>query len=421
MVTTGILTNVTYAKFATEVKSIEEQVNLKQAMSEEKYSGSINDLLGINSTFNNKVLIEDDELKYIQDNISLQEANWFEKLGIEKCSDYYTIEFDTAGSNEEVQKQLIRAGKLAHKPNDPKKEGYDFLGWFYIQETGAGTNTIYTEIAFDFDKPISKNYLLYAKYAGEAIMMAHDNQAAFWSEDYKNKITNIYFKKGDLTVPNTSIKYWNIRADNNCSDIIAYIENNTDDDNYSLTIISNKLIYSNISMASFFSDFIVLRKIDFSNLDTSKTHNMTNLFYNCTNISELNLETFNTKNVTTMHGMFWNCKNLSNLNISGFDTSNVNNMKYLFNNCANLSEIDIRNFDTSNVTTMRQMFTNCSSFISLDLSSFNTAKVTDMAAMFQSCNNLREIFVGQSWNIDNVIDFRNMYLGCGTDNVTQKE
>lgn len=414
----GIITNAAYAKFATEIQSLKEKINLEQSMSDTKYSGSINDLLNIDNSFNDKVLIEDNELKYINNNISSQEREWFEKLGITKSSDYYTIEFDTSGSPETISNQTIRAGKLASQPNDPQKEGYEFLGWFYLQEKGSGSNISYIETKFDFNQTISSNYSLYAKYSGEAILTERKNQSFFWIDDYRTKITDIYFKKGSLTIPSTSIINWNIRANNNCSDIIAYIEKNSDD-TYSLTIISDKTIYSNISMISYFSDFVMLQKIDFSNFDTSKTHYMINLFQNCTNISELNLECFNMKNVSSMHGMFWNCTSLINLNISNFDTSNVSDMRYLFAGCNNLQEINLDNFDTSNVTTMRQMFQNCSKLRSLNLMSFNTEKVTDMAAMFQNCTNLNLISVGQYWNTDNVKDFSNMFLACGVNNVTK--
>ncbi|MBR3339541.1 MAG: BspA family leucine-rich repeat surface protein [Lachnospiraceae bacterium] len=39
-------------------------------------------------------------------------------------------------------------------------------------------------------------------------------------------------------------------------------------------------------------------------------------------LKNLDLNSFNTSNVTDMSFMFYECENLTNLNLSGFDTSN---------------------------------------------------------------------------------------------------
>ena len=106
----GILNNTLHAKFATEVRQIEEEVMLKQVMSDSSYTGTINDLLGTDSDYNNKLIIQEGNLVYVASEVSSQETKWLESLGIEEASDYYTVEFDSAGGNE-IKSQIIKAGE----------------------------------------------------------------------------------------------------------------------------------------------------------------------------------------------------------------------------------------------------------------------------------------------------------------------
>ena len=176
----GIITNALYAKFATEVKQIEEQVQLKQIMSDSNFSymGTINDLLGIDSEYNEKLIIQEWKLVYVSDEVSSQEVTWLKKLGIEQSSEYYTVDFDT-GIDLAIASQTIKSGNLVKKPTNPTKSGYEFAGWYYSEQTGTEENPIYTEYEFDFDTSPTNNYSLYAKYCGEAIMMARNNNSAF--------------------------------------------------------------------------------------------------------------------------------------------------------------------------------------------------------------------------------------------------
>ena len=285
----GILTNAVYAKFATEVKSLEEQVRLKQAMSDIPYSGTIKDLLNIDSDYNDKLLIEDNELKYIEDKFSSREIGWLEDLGIEKVSDYYTVEFIPYNGTETII-QEVRAGKKIKKPDNPKKEGYDFLGWYYLKESGDIENPTYEEIEFDFNTEIMNDYSLYAKYSGEAIMMPYKAEYGFWK--YKDKIKHISFEKGNIPndLPELS---WNVKENNNSTDIIAFLEG-SEESGYGLTIISTKTIYANASSTTYFSNFSELETINFNNFDTSKSITMSWMFNECRSLKEINLSSFNT-------------------------------------------------------------------------------------------------------------------------------
>ena len=66
-----------------------------------------------------------------------------------------------------------------------------------------------------------------------------------------------------------------------------------------------------------------------------------------------------TSNVTDMTYMFYNCSQLTQLDLSNWDTSSVTNMSYMFRDCSQLTQLDVSNWDTSNVTSVSNMFNNC--------------------------------------------------------------
>ena len=431
----GILTQATHAKFASEVSDIKEQVELEQLKDDLYYSGSINDLLGINSVYNDKLILQEGELVYVSSNVSSREAKWFEQLGINKSSDYFTVEFDSAGGTE-IDTQSIKFGKKIKQPANPTKAGYEFIGWYYLMEGGTEENPTYTEIAFnDFDIPIDRNYLLYAKYSGEAVMMARNNNIAFWQSTYRTNITNIKFTNDSNDVPASYAQSWNVRADSNCADVMAYLVGTSS--NYSLILYSPYTIYSNYNSSSYFKDFSNLTTIAFGNFNTTKIETMYDMFSYCTKLSELDLSefltnkvksmygtfyhceelleldlsTFNTFKVQNMQQMFCGCKKLNMLNVGSFDTSNVKNMLSMFEECSELSELDVRGFNTINVNNMAHMFEKCNNIVELNLSNFDTSNVNSMYCMFNKCSKLSKLNVS-SFDTYNVNNMSNMFNEC---------
>ena len=132
-------------------------------------------------------------------------------------------------------------------------------------------------------------------------------------------------------------------------------------------------------------------KVVFKDFDTSSVTNMSNMFYNCRNLTTLDLSSFNTSAVTNMSSMFYDCRKLTTLDLSSFDTSAVADMSYMFYDCSNLTTLDLSNFNTSAVTNMSSMFYYCRNLTTLDLSSFDTSVVTDMSNMFYNCSKLTTI------------------------------
>ncbi len=203
---------------------------------------------------------------------------------------------------------------------------------------------------------------------------------------------------------------------------------------------------SNVTDMSFmFNMCNLLTSLDLSMFDTSNVTDMSFMFYSCTHLTLLDLSSFNTFNVMNMKFMFNRCHSLTSLDLSNFDTANVSNMSYMFYDCKSLTSLDLSNFDTANVSNMSYMFYDCKSLTSLDLSNFDTANVSNMKAMFynctltsldlrsftihdsfpvsmiemfKDCKNLVTIYVlRDKWIINNA-DTTDMFLNCGTSEVT---
>ena len=88
--------NTQFTIFSAEIRDIQKQIEMKQTKTMIKglknttekviWTGAINEYLGINSGYNEKLYIEEDELVYIGGKVTNQEENWLKKLGIRKMN-----------------------------------------------------------------------------------------------------------------------------------------------------------------------------------------------------------------------------------------------------------------------------------------------------------------------------------------------
>ena len=150
-----------------------------------------------------------------------------------------------------------------------------------------------------------------------------------------------------------------------------------------------------------------INHIDFMNLDTSLTENMSFMFKYLGDDKKLELDCsgFDTGNVTSMESMF-DTTYAVKIDVSGFNTSKVTTMESMFNDSQSIRSLDLSSFDTSKVTDMYGMFSMLPKLTSLDLSTFNTSKVKDMGDMFEDSYNLTRlklgakfVFVGSNYHL----------------------
>ena len=88
-------------------------------------------------------------------------------------------------------------------------------------------------------------------------------------------------------------------------------------------------------------------------------------------------------------------------------------MGAMFFNCKSLKKLDVTNFNTSNVTDMGGMFWDCESLTELDLSSFDTSNVITTGGNYGMLSylKLKTIYVSELWDMSNVTNSKNMFLG----------
>ena len=249
-----------------------------------------------------------------------------------------------------------------------------------------------------------------------------NSQTDFHSDFYKQNIVSITFLNNN-NVPENAVESWNVSENKERGTVKAWVvPNSSDSSKYDLYIGAKGKVIANENSGYVFYDFRGVKEINFdNNYDTSNATNMTNLFRNCTSLTEIDLSSFDTSNVTDMSAMFtmWENQNLDN-NLqkiifgSNFDTSKVTNMRSMFTNCNKIKDIDLSMFDTSNVTDMYNMFCECNSLEYLDVSNFNTNKVTNMEGMFQGCMSLTTLDVS-TFDTSNVTKMSSMFSMAGSD------
>ena len=248
-----------------------------------------------------------------------------------------------------------------------------------------------------------------------------NSQTDFHSDFYKQNIVSITFLNNN--VPENAVESWNVSEDKEKGTVKAWVvPNSSDSSKYDLYIGAKGKVIANEDSSNIFYDFRGVKEINFdNNYDTTNATNMTNLFRNCTSLTEIDLSSFDTSNVIDMSAMFtmWENQNLDN-NLqkiifgSNFDTSKVTNMRSMFTNCNKIKDIDLSMFDTSNVTDMYNMFCECNSLEYLDVSNFNTNKVTNMEGMFQGCMSLTTLDVS-TFDTSNVTKMSSMFSMAGSD------
>ena len=68
---------------------------------------------------------------------------------------------------------------------------------------------------------------------------------------------------------------------------------------------------------------------------------MSEMFTECTSITNINLSNFITEKVIDMHGMFNGCKSLTNIDLSNFNTVNGSNIAKIFDGCISLKKENV--------------------------------------------------------------------------------
>ena len=224
------------------------------------------------------------------------------------------------------------------------------------------------------------------------------------------KVSNVLF---GLNADNAGIvdKYEGTLVDVE-QDVPVYAYYVPNGSNYDIYFLSGDVIYTPVNSADLFNGMSNLVSVDTSNLDVSRTEDMTMMFMGCTKLSDIDLSRWDTSKVTSLFATFANCKALTAPAMDNWDTSNVTTMRALFSGAGALNDLDVSNWDTSKVTAMNNMFYGCSKLTELPgIGNFDTSKVLDMGQMFCGCTGLTALDVA-NWDTGSVQYFRGTFRGC---------
>ena len=156
-----------------------------------------------------------------------------------------------------------------------------------------------------------------------------------------------------------------------------------------------------------------VKTLDFSNMDTSAETYLSGWLRGCNSLTSVNLGgRFSTAAAEDLSEMFKDCSSLTQLDLSNFNTAKVTNMAGMFYGCKLLASIDITHFDAGKVTDMSSMFSWCEAITSLDLSHFIAPKLTNMDNAFSCCVALSDIDFGDSFDTHNVENMNGLFAAC---------
>ena len=192
--------------------------------------------------------------------------------------------------------------------------------------------------------------------------------------------------------------------------VYTYYVPNDDASKYDVYVLADDTIYTPKISQDLFRDMTALTAVDTTNMDVSRTENMTYMFRGCTKLTSIDTSKWNTERVQTLKGAFWECSSLAKLDVSKWNTANVTDMYATFYLCDNIGEFEVGGWNVSNVTNMAYMFNRCSSITSLDVDSWNVGSVTTMSNMFAGCTALETLNVSE-WDVSKVVDFQ-WFIAC---------
>ena len=232
-----------------------------------------------------------------------------------------------------------------------------------------------------------------------------DMNNIFYNCLYLQKINLNYFRSSPSYNVNMSRAFFNC---SNLSDIEGNFYNIYISDTREMFFNCTSLRYTYSSSSRYDNIYIKIRS---QNVQV----NMSLMFYNCKNLSNINIYSDNYILSNDVNSMFFNCISLTNVKLEKF-YANFTNMSYMFYNCKNLKYFERNDFNISSLTntkrTMKGMFQNCESLISLNLSSnFYTKNVEIMWDMFKGCSKLTDLYIN-NFDTSQVTDMESMFEGC---------
>ena len=114
----GILKRASEAKIKTEISGIEEKLNIKEMTEDKIIFGKIDDCLELNSTYNDKLYIENGKIVYDVNKVSSEEENILQQMNFNQKTNHYIIVSNNKKADYEGNENVGTITDFSKKVNE---------------------------------------------------------------------------------------------------------------------------------------------------------------------------------------------------------------------------------------------------------------------------------------------------------------
>lgn len=169
-----------------------------------------------------------------------------------------------------------------------------------------------------------------------------------------------------------------------------------------------------VNLSYFFSDCVSLRMIvGAENWDVSKVESLERFFDYCFELEDFEfIKNWDVSSCENFASMFSSCTSVEKLDLSKWDFSSAYDVGNMFFKCKKLKEIrGVENIVTSNTVCIAGMFRICESLQYLNLNNWDTSNVENLIGVFERCTSLKELYIEQ-WNVSHISDMSSLFIQC---------
>lgn len=147
-------------------------------------------------------------------------------------------------------------------------------------------------------------------------------------------------------------------------------------------------------MSAFFEDMFALRRVDFTNLDMSKTVSLAWMFNN-SGFRDVEIVNLKAPNVKDCERLFQLGPDVTSLKVPGLDVSGAEVAREMFASWNRITELDLSELRLPQAKDINRMFMNCKRLRRLDISNLELPPDVEMdnrgPAMFSNCVSLEHV------------------------------
>ena len=168
------------------------------------------------------------------------------------------------------------------------------------------------------------------------------------------------------------------------------------------------------NMSNVFYNCWSLEEIDFSNWNTEKTEDISNMLSGCEKLKIIlyNPEKTYFENAVNLERTFSGCKSLEELDLSQWNADFAENMKGIFSSCPKLKQITFAEKFGIAVKDLSEAFKGCESLEYVDISNFYLENVKNISGFFNGCKNLKYVEMPKSNPTIAQNSLDEVFVGC---------